>query len=63
MDMVFNHLREDKKWESHWNSFLEQMVYQKEKPSFEQAVSTVAQMKSQFVHEAGTDISYKKLPP
>ncbi|MBA2710180.1 MAG: nucleotidyl transferase AbiEii/AbiGii toxin family protein [Tatlockia sp.] len=36
-DLALNFLRGDKKWEEHWNFFLEQMVYQPNKPSFEQS--------------------------
>lgn len=39
-------LRSDKKWEEHWRFFLEQMVYQSEKPDFEQAISTVEKLNS-----------------
>jgi predicted nucleotidyltransferase component of viral defense system len=35
---ALHHLRADKKWEEHWRFFLDQMVYQSEKPSFEQAI-------------------------
>lgn len=38
---AFHHLRFDKKWEEHWDYFLEQMVYQSEKPMFEEAVTVV----------------------
>ncbi|CZG09646.1 nucleotidyl transferase AbiEii/AbiGii toxin family protein [Legionella pneumophila] len=38
------HLRSDKKWKEHWKFFLEQMVYQLEKPSFEQAVMAVEEL-------------------
>ena len=41
---AFHHLRFDKKWEEHWNFFLEQMVYQSEKPLFEEAITVVEQM-------------------
>lgn len=33
MDLLF----EDQQWQNHWNIFLEQMVYEKDKPSFAQA--------------------------
>lgn len=41
---AFHHLRFDKKWEEHWEFFLEQMVYQSEKPLYEEAVTVVEQM-------------------
>ena len=41
---AFHHLRFDKKWEEHWDFFLEQMVYYPEKPLFEEALSVVEQM-------------------
>lgn len=37
-------LRSNPKWLVHWNSFLEQMVYQPEKPTFEQALATVEKL-------------------
>jgi hypothetical protein len=33
-----HHFRFDKKWEEHWQFFLDHMVYQSEKTSFEQAI-------------------------
>ncbi len=36
--LALHHLRSDKKWEKHWQFFLDHMVYQSEKPSFEQAI-------------------------
>ncbi|HAU1107341.1 TPA: nucleotidyl transferase AbiEii/AbiGii toxin family protein [Legionella pneumophila] len=41
---ALHYLRSDKKWEEHWRFFLEQMVYQLEKPSFEQATVTVEKL-------------------
>lgn len=41
---ALHHLRSDKKWEDHWRFFLEQMVYQSEKPSFEQAITAVEEL-------------------
>lgn len=41
---ALQHLRTDKKWKEHWQFFLEQMVYQSEKPSFEQAVVAVEEL-------------------
>jgi len=38
------HLRTDKKWEDHWHFFLEQMVYQSEKPGFEKSVAAVEEL-------------------
>lgn len=38
------YLRSDKKWKEHWRFFMEQMVYQLEKPSFEQAIVTVEKL-------------------
>ncbi|HHX8400520.1 TPA: nucleotidyl transferase AbiEii/AbiGii toxin family protein [Legionella pneumophila] len=43
---ALHYLRSDKKWEEHWQFFLEQMVYQLEKPSFEQAIATVEKLNS-----------------
>jgi predicted nucleotidyltransferase component of viral defense system len=43
---ALHYLRADKKWEEHWQFFLEQMVYQLEKPSFEQAMLTVEKLNS-----------------
>src|SRR3990167_6603474 len=37
-------LRNNSKWLAHWDSFLEQMVYQSDKPTFEQALSTVEKL-------------------
>lgn len=44
---ALHHLCSDKKWEEHWLFFLEQMVYQSEKPSFEQATAAVEELNSQ----------------
>lgn len=41
---ALSHLRTEKKWEQHWSFFLEQMVYQSEKPSFEQAINAVEEL-------------------
>lgn len=41
---AFHHLRFDKKWKEHWGFFLEQMVYQSEKPLFEEALAVVEQL-------------------
>ena len=41
---VLYDLRSDKKWEEHWLFFLEQMVYQSEKPGFEQAIAAVEEL-------------------
>ncbi|KTD22247.1 nucleotidyl transferase AbiEii/AbiGii toxin family protein [Legionella londiniensis] len=41
---ALHHLRADKKWEEHWQFFLEQMVYQSEKPSFKQAIIAVEEL-------------------
>jgi len=41
---ALHHLRTNKKWEEHWQFFLEQMVYQAEKPTFEQAVMSVEEL-------------------
>lgn len=43
---ALHYLRSDKKWEEHWRFFLEQMVYQLEKPGFEQAIATVEKLNS-----------------
>lgn len=37
-------LRNNPKWADHWVIFLEQMVYQHDKPTFEQAVATVEKL-------------------
>lgn len=42
--LALHHLASDKKWEEHWHFFLEQMVYQSEKPSFMQAVTVVEEL-------------------
>lgn len=44
MAASLEHLRTDKKWKEHWQFFLEQMVYQSEKPSFEQALAAVEEL-------------------
>ncbi len=41
---ALHHLRSDKQWEEHWQFFLEQMVYQSEKPGFEQAVAIIEEL-------------------
>ena len=42
--LALHYLRSDNQWEEHWRYFLEQMVYQSVKPSFEQAVSAVERL-------------------
>ena len=39
--LALHYLRSDSQWEEHWRYFLEQMVYQPVKPSFEQAVGVI----------------------
>ncbi|HAT9712911.1 TPA: nucleotidyl transferase AbiEii/AbiGii toxin family protein [Legionella pneumophila subsp. pneumophila] len=66
---AFHHLRFDKKWEEHWDFFLEQMVYQSEKPRFEEAVSVVENMhpnslgtfNQQSQLEEKPDLTYEEL--
>ena len=41
---ALHHLRSNKKWEEHWRFFVEQMVYQSEKPGFEQAIAAVEEL-------------------
>lgn len=41
---AFHYLRSDKQWKNHWEFFLQQMVYQSEKPHFDEAVTIVEQM-------------------
>jgi predicted nucleotidyltransferase component of viral defense system len=41
---ALQHLRSDKKWKEHWQFFLEQMVYQSEKPGFEEAIVAVEEL-------------------
>lgn len=43
---ALHYLRSDKKWEEHWRFFLEQMVYQSEKPGFEQAIEALEKLNS-----------------
>ena len=43
---ALQYLRSDKKWEEHWRFFLDQMVYQSDKPRFEQAISAVEKLNS-----------------
>lgn len=44
INTALQHLRTDEKWEEHWNFFLEQMVYQPEKPGFKQAIAAVEEL-------------------
>ncbi len=44
VDFIRNALRKNAKWEEHWVEFLEQMVYQPDKPTFDQAVSVVERL-------------------
>ncbi|MCX7115217.1 MAG: nucleotidyl transferase AbiEii/AbiGii toxin family protein [Gammaproteobacteria bacterium] len=39
--LVLHDLRSNPKWKDHWVYFLEQMVYQSDRPSFEEALSVV----------------------
>lgn len=41
MDTALQYLLFDTKWKEHWNFFLDQVVYQAKKPSFEQAITTL----------------------
>jgi len=42
--LVLHDLRTNPKWKDHWMYFLEQMVYQSDRPSFEQAVSVIEEL-------------------
>jgi len=46
LDLLFT----DKRWQAHWSEFLDQMVYDREKPSFLQACEQLRVM-SQVIHE------------
>jgi len=45
-ETVLYQLQNEKKWEEHWNVFLQQMVYQPEKPDFKQAINSITQLNS-----------------
>ncbi|HAU9810063.1 TPA: nucleotidyl transferase AbiEii/AbiGii toxin family protein [Legionella pneumophila] len=59
---AFHHLRFDKKWEEHWDYFLEQMVYQSEKPSFEEAVTVVERMHPSSLGAFNSQAQLKEKP-
>lgn len=46
---ALHQLLTDKKWEEHWNFFLQQMVYQPEKPDFKQAINSITQLNTQHL--------------
>lgn len=66
---AFHHLRFNKKWEEHWDFFLEQMVYQSKKPQFEEAVTVVENMRPCSLRAANqqnelkekTNLTYEEL--
>jgi len=45
-------LGNDKQWQNHWDDFLEQMVYEENKPSFAQAYEQLQQMSKQILSNA-----------
>lgn len=44
-------LLEDKQWENHWDTFLEQMVYEQDKPSFAQAYAKLHLLSQAILNE------------
>lgn len=49
VEQTMHHLS-DKKWKEHWQSFLGNMVYQPDKPSFEDAVLAIEELTLNKMH-------------
>lgn len=43
-NVALTYLQQDPQWESHWNKFLEQMVYDSIKPEFSQAIKSITEL-------------------